>query len=136
MIRRYSELIKIPNFENRFEYLKIAGRVGESTFGFDRFLNQSFYRSKEWRNIRNFVITRDEGCDLADPDHPIYGQVIIHHLNPLTIEDVENHTEFLLDPEYLITTQHSTHNAIHYGDSSLLPKDFVERKPGDTCPWK
>lgn len=134
-IRSYSELITLPTFEERFEYLKLSGRVGESTFGFDRFINQSFYRSKEWRDIRNRVIARDEGCDLADPDHKIYGSILIHHMNPLTVEDIEEGSKYLLDPEYLITTQNLTHNAIHYGDKSLLPKEYIERKPGDTRMW-
>lgn len=135
MIRRYSELITIPTFEERFRYLKLAGRVGEATFGFDRVFNQGFYTSKEWKDVRRHVIIRDSGCDLADPDHQIYGQMLIHHMNPLTLDDIEDRTEYLLDPEYLITTTQMTHNAIHFGDESLLPKPLVERAAGDTKLW-
>ena len=136
-IRTYSELIRLPTFEERFEYLKLGGKVGKDTFGFDRIFNQKFYTSKEWKRVRDFVIIRDNGCDLAHEDHTIYGsKIIIHHMNPITLEDIENNTDILLNPEYLITTIHNTHNAIHYGDANLLPKDPIERTKNDTCPWK
>lgn len=136
-IRTYSELIRLPTFEERFEYLKLGGEVGKDTFGFDRIFNQKFYTSKEWKRVRDFVIIRDNGCDLAHEDHIIYGsKILIHHMNPITLEDIENNTDILLNPEYLITTIHNTHNAIHYGDANLLPKDPIERTKNDTCPWK
>ena len=136
IIRTYSDLIRLQTFEERFEYLRIHGQVGVDTFGFDRYLNQLFYTSPEWRTIRNHVVTRDGGCDLAIPELEIPGRIYIHHINPLTKEDILNKTEFLLDPEYLICTTHTTHNAIHYGDESLLMTAPIERKPNDTCPWK
>lgn len=140
IIRRYSELIQIPTFKERFEYLAIGGRVGQYTFGVERFLNQDFYRSKTWRKVRDIVITRDSyngyPCDLGDPDHPIYGRVIIHHINPITVEDIEMQSDFLLDPEFLICTAELTHKGIHYADFNLLPKDYSPRAPNDTCPWK
>lgn len=135
--KRYSELVRLPTFEERFNYLKLNGSVGMDTFGFDRVFNQMFYSSLEWKQCRDKVIARDLGCDLGAPGHEISGQrVIIHHMNPMTLEDLEKRTEILLDPEYLITTIHSTHNAIHYGNSSLLASDPVERRKNDTCPWK
>lgn len=138
MIRTYSELILLPTFEERFEYLKLNGQVGIDTFGFDRVFNQKFYTSKEWRRIRDFVIARDNGCDLGHPDHIIQGsRILIHHMNPISLEDVMNSTEYLLNPEYLISTIHDTHNAIHYGDETLLQKDtLIERTKYDTCPWR
>lgn len=138
MIRTYSELILLPTFEERFEYLKLNGQVGIDTFGFDRIFNQKFYTSKEWRRIRDFVITRDNGCDLGNPDHIIQGsRILIHHMNPISLEDIMNSTEYLLNPEYLISTIHDTHNAIHYGDETLLQKDtLIERTKYDTCPWR
>lgn len=135
-IKTYSELIMIPTFEERFEYLKIGGRIGEQTFGSDRYYNQRFYRSAEWKRVRNEVILRDNGCDLGCPDRPIPGKIIIHHLNPIIIDDIDLGSEYLLNPDYLICVSHNTHNALHYGDKSLLPKDPVERRPYDTCPWK
>lgn len=135
-IRTYSELILLPTFEERFEYLKLDGRVGEDTFGFDRYLNQLFYRSPEWRRIRDQVIVRDNACDLGIEGRDIYGRVLIHHMNPITARDIENRTDLLLNPEYLICTIHDTHNAIHYGDENLLGKLPVERRANDTCPWK
>ena len=135
-IRTYSELITIPTFEERYRYLRIGGRVGEETFGFDRYLNQLFYRSQEWRSIRDQVILRDNGCDLGIEGREIPSRIIVHHMNPLTMEDVVNRTEFLLDPEYLICTVKGTHDAIHYGDESLLIKAPVERRKNDTCPWR
>lgn len=136
-IRTYSELIKLKTFEERYEYLKLGGVVGEETFGFDRYLNQMFYKSKEWLSIRNHVIARDNGCDLATPGREIRGnKIIIHHMNPITKEDIINKSEFLLNPEYLISTVKNTHDAIHYGDSDLLYTDPIERSKNDTCPWR
>lgn len=135
-MKTYTELCSFPTFEERFEYLKSTSRVGEDTFGFDRYLNQVFYRSERWRKVRDQVIIRDGACDLADPEHEINGRIIIHHMNPLRKYDIENETEYLLNPEYLICTSHNTHNAIHYGDKDLLPSPLVERRPNDTCPWK
>lgn len=136
-IRTYSELSKLKTFRERYEYLKLGGTVGEDTFGFDRYLNQIFYTSKEWKQIRNFVITRDNGCDLGIPDHKIIDDLIlVHHMNPITKDDIINKSEILLNPEYLITTVKLTHDAIHYGDESLLVEDYIERSKNDTCPWK
>ena len=135
--RTYSELIFLPTFEERFEYLKLRGKIGEDTFGFDRWINQNFYRSKEWKRIRDQVILRDNGCDLACPDREIYGKAIIHHMNPVNIQDIVDATEYLLNPEFLICTTLETHNAIHYGDSSgLLRTKPTVRLPNDTCPWR
>ena len=135
--RRYSELIQLSTFEERFHYLKLHGVVANETFGFDRYLNQRFYKSKEWKQIRDFVITRDNGCDLGCPEAPISGPIYIHHMNPMSLEDIENNPESLLDPEYLICVSFDTHNALHYSDDSVLHKyDFVDRRPGDTTPWK
>lgn len=142
IIRTYSELITLPTFEERFQYLKLGGRVGEETFGFDRYLNQQFYRSNEWRDIRDHVILRDTGnndyCqDLGMPyGYNIPGRVIIHHMNPINKEDILTRSRYLLDPEYLICTIKNTHDAIHYGDENLLCKAPVERFRNDTCPWK
>lgn len=136
-IRTYSELSKLKTFRERYEYLKLDGTVGEETFGFDRYINQMFYKSEEWKRIRNYVITRDNGCDLGMPDRKIVDSVIlVHHMNPITKEDIINKNEILLDPEYLITTIKLTHDAIHYGDESLLAEDLVIRSKNDTCPWK
>lgn len=144
-MKSYSELITLPTFEERFKYLQIGGTVGESTFGFSRYLNQVFYRSEEWKKIRRSVIIRDQGCDLASLDRPIIvqlpngkkvGRVIIHHINPITLEDVNNRSNKLFDLENLICTCDLTHKAIHYGDGNLLIGQVVERSPNDTCPWK
>lgn len=135
-IRTYSELITIPTFKERFEYLRLDGKVGEETFGFDRYLNQSFYKSPEWRSVRDFVIIRDCGCDLAMEGHEIFGKILVHHMNPIRIEDIVNRSEYLLDPEYLICTIKNTHDAIHYGDGSLLITGPIERTKNDTCPWR
>ena len=136
-IRTYSELSKLKTFRERYEYLKLDGAVGEETFGFDRYINQMFYKSEEWKRIRNYVITRDNGCDLGIQDRKIVDSVIlVHHMNPITKEDIINKNEILLDPEYLITTIKPTHDAIHYGDESLLAEDLVIRSKNDTCPWK
>ena len=136
-IKTYSELVKLKTFEERFEYLRLDGKVGEDTFGFDRYLNQLFYNSPEWKQIRNFVIARDLGCDLGINDHEIYDKILIHHMNPLTKEDILNKTEYLLNPEYLICVSFETHQAIHYGDSSYAKtKVIIERRKNDTCPWR
>lgn len=135
-IKTYSELITIPTFEERYKYLKIGGKVGEETFGFERYLNQEFYKSHEWKSIRRQVIVRDLGCDLGIEGREIHGKIIVHHMNPITIDDIVSASDFLLNPEYLICTLKSTHDAIHYGDESLLIKAPVERMKNDTCPWK
>ena len=136
-IRTYSELSKLKTFRERYEYLKLDGTIGEETFGFDRYINQMFYKSEEWKRIRNYVITRDNGCDLGIQDRKIVDSVIlVHHMNPITKEDIINKNEILLDPEYLITTIKPTHDAIHYGDESLLAEDLIVRSKNDTCPWK
>lgn len=137
MIRSYTELIKLNTFEERYEYLRLDGRVGKETFGFDRIFNQRFYTSREWQMIRDYVITRDNGCDLAMTGHDIYGQrIIIHHMNPISLEDIERKSDILLNPEYLITTIHNTHEAIHYGSADLLLVAPIVRARNDTCPWK
>ena len=136
MIRTYSELVSLPSFKERYEYLRLNGSVGLDTFGFDRYLNQEFYRSKEWKSIRDQVIIRDNGCDLGVDGYEIYGRIVIHHMNPILQTDILDRTRLLLDPDYLICTTHATHNAIHYGDEGLLPREPVERTRNDTCPWK
>lgn len=133
--RRYSELIRIPTFAERFEYLALGGTVGRATFGHERYLNQRFYTSREWKRVRRNVIARDLGLDLAAEGFEISDRITVHHMNPMSISEVEHGSVDILDPEYLITTQHYTHNAIHYGDASLLPKDPVERRAGDTLLW-
>lgn len=136
-IKTYSELITFPTFEERYRYLKLDGVVGEDTFGFDRYLNQEFYqRDQEWKRIRDFVIIRDQGCDLGVEGREIRGKILVHHMNPITKDDILKRSEFLLNPEYLVCTLKSTHDAIHYGDENLLMKGPVERKPNDTCPWR
>ena len=135
-IRTYSDLSKLTTFEERYNYLRLNGFVGKETFGFDRYLNQVFYKSAKWRSVRDFVIVRDNGCDLGIEGREIYGKIIIHHMNPITIKDIEQESAFLLDPEFLISTVHETHNAIHYGDENLLIRSPIERKPNDTCPWR
>ena len=136
IIRTYTELISLPTFEDRFEYLRLKGRVGEETFGFDRYLNQAFYKSEEWKSVRDQVILRDNGCDLAMEGREIREKILIHHMNPIAKEDIINRSEFLLDPEYLICTIKNTHDAIHYGDEGLLIKDPIKRRKNDTCPWR
>lgn len=135
-IKTYSELITLPTFEERFEYLQLKGTVGQETFGFDRYLNQILYSSKEWKHLRNKIIVRDNGCDLALEGFEIYGRILIHHINPIIIEDVIKRRETIFDPENLVCVTHNTHNAIHYGDKSLLITGPVERRANDTCPWK
>ena len=136
MIRTYSELSMLTSFKDRFRYLKLDGAVGEATFGFDRYLNQLFYRSQQWRKIRDEVIVRDCGCDLGIEGYEIYKYAMIHHMNPITAKDIQDESEYLLNPEYLITTTQRTHNAIHYGDEDLLFTMPVERTKNDTCPWR
>jgi len=135
MTRTFSELIQFSTFEERYRYLQLRGEVGFSTFGFDRYMNQQFYRSREWRQVRQFVINRDQGCDLAVEGYEIFDRIYIHHMNPMTVDDIKHGNEDILDPEFLISTTHNTHNAIHYGDESLLPQVFVPRSPGDTKLW-
>lgn len=135
-IRTYSELIKLKTFEERYEYLKIGGVVGEETFGFDRYINQMLYKKPEWIAARNQVITRDMGCDLGVEDREIVGKIMVHHMNPITVDDIVYRLDYVLNPEYLISSSMMTHNAIHYGDADLLPKPPIERFKNDTCPWK
>lgn len=137
IIRSYKELIRIPTFEERFEFLKLSAAIGESTFGFERHLNQTFYRSPEWKRTRREIIRRDEGCDLGIDDRIIYDRIEIHHINPITVDDIENVSDILFDPDNLICTSPMTHKAIHFGDANLLVKsELVVRRPYDTCPWK
>lgn len=136
MIRTYSQLVKLQTFEERYRYLRLDGAVGLDTFGFDRYLNQQFYKSQEWKSLRDKIIIRDNGCDLGVEGYEIHGRIYIHHMNPLTERDIRDRTEFLLDPRYLICVTHNTHNAIHYGDENLLITMPKERTPNDTCPWK
>ncbi len=136
IIRTYTELSKLQTFDERYRYLQLNGAVGKETFGFDRYINQIFYKSQEWKSIRDFVIVRDNGCDLGIEGYEIHGRILIHHMNPILPKDIETQSEFLLNPEYLISTILSTHNAIHYGDVSLLARAPVERSKNDTCPWR
>lgn len=133
--KTYSELMRIDSFEDRFEYLKLDGSVGLETFGFDRYLNQRFYTSPEWRRFRREIILRDDGCDLGCYDRPIRGNVLIHHINPITLKDINDRSNLLMDPENVISVSFDTHNAIHYGDISLIQNEMVERRSGDTCLW-
>lgn len=134
--RTYSELCTLPTFKDRFEYLKLNGQVGSETFGFDRYLNQIFYRSQEWKSIRDEIIVRDNGCDLGIEGREIRGRIYIHHMNPIMVDDLLGRTDLLLNPEYLIATSYNTHQAIHYGDDGLIVPDPTERRPNDTCPWR
>ncbi len=136
MIKTYSELSTLNTFKERYEYLRLGGTVCQDTFGFDRYLNQLFYRSVRWKRIRDEVIIRDNGCDLGIDGYEIYGKIIIHHMNPISIQDIKVESNMLLNPEYLITTTQSTHNAIHYGDGSLLLLEPICRTKNDTCPWR
>lgn len=136
MIRCYSDLTQLNSFLDRYNYLKLKGQVGIDTFGLDRYLNQNLYRSSKWRRTRDKVLIRDNAYDLGLEDYQIFDKVIVHHMNPLTLEDIENDVDEIYDPEFLICCSFNTHNAIHYGDERLLPKLPVERRPGDTCPWK
>lgn len=135
MIKTYSELAQFQSFDDRFEYLKLGGGVGRSTFGFDRYLNQKFYKSSEWKDVRQYVITRDNGCDLGIPGYDIYVSLIIHHMNPIDVNDIINNIDDVLNPEFLITTTQYTHNAIHFGVEKLEPKVVTQRSPGDTKLW-
>lgn len=140
-IRTYSELITIPTFIERYRYLRLGGKVGEETFGFDRYLNQQFYKSDEWLRIRDYVILRDTGCndycqDLGVDGYDIHGRILIHHMNPITVDDIIHRSDFLLNPEYLICTTKNTHDAIHYGNEDILVQAPIERKKNDTCPWR
>lgn len=135
MIRTYRELRQLETFEERFDYLSLKRGVGEATFGFDRYINQMFYRSREWKLVRHKVITRDRGCDLGVEGYEINGKLLIHHMNPMSADMLVHDDETILDPEFLITTTHQTHNAIHYGDKNLLPRPFVPRSKGDTRLW-
>ena len=135
-IRTYRELMELTTFEERFRYLKLEANVGDATFGFDRYLNQQFYRSNEWKRLRNEIILRDNACDLGILDRELDKRIIIHHMNPITKDDLIHQTDFLLNPEYLICTCHKTHSAIHYGDESILEQVIVERTKNDTCPWR
>lgn len=136
MIRTYSELITLPTFEERFEYLKLNGTVGKETFGYDRYLNQMFYKLPEWLEARDTVIIRDNGCDLGIEGREIYGRILVHHINPITMEDIVNRNPILFDPENLISTTKNTHDAIHYSDESILVVDPIARSKNDTCPWR
>lgn len=136
MIRTYSELSKLETFEDRFNYLKVEGSVGIDTFGFDRYLNQALYRTSKWKKVRDQVIIRDRGCDLGVADHEIYKGIIIHHMNPITKRDILNEDPNVYDPEFLICTCLNTHNAIHFSNESILLREPIERKKGDTCPWR
>ena len=135
-IRTYSELCQLSTFEDRFDYLRLNGSVGKDTFGFDRYLNQQFYRSSEWKRIRDRVILRDNGCDLGVEGYEIRGRILIHHINPISVEDIHTMSDLLMNPEYLICVSHRTHNAIHYGDESLIITAPIERTQNDTCPWR
>ena len=135
-IKTYSEMITLPTFEQRFEYLKLDGFVGRETFGYDRYLNQILYTSYEWKKIRQEIIIRDNGCDLGCEGYEIHGRILIHHINPITLEDIQKRNLMIFDPENLITTVHNTHNAIHYGDRDLLTIAPTERSKNDTCPWR
>lgn len=136
MIRTYSELCKFTTFKERFRYLSLKGTVAEETFGFDRYMNQRFYKSREWKRIREDIIVRDYGCDLGLYGYDIMGKIIVHHMNPIVPNDIYNLREYILDPEFLVCVSHNTHNAIHYGDENLLFDEPIERKPNDTCPWR
>lgn len=134
--RAYSELIALPTFIERFNYLKLDGIVGQETFGYDRYLNQTLYRTAEWKRFRREIIVRDNGCDLACEGYEIVGKILIHHINPITVEDIMRRDPKIFDPENVISTTLNTHNAIHYGDEELLITGPIERKPNDTCPWR
>ena len=136
IIRTYPELITLPTFEDRYRYLQLNGAVGKDTFGFDRYINQQFYRSKEWQRIRDEVIIRDNACDLGMEGYEIHGRIYVHHMNPIMVQDIQSNSDYLMNPEFLICTTHRTHNAIHYGDENLLARAPIERTKNDTCPWR
>lgn len=133
--RTYRELSRLRSFEDRFHYLELKGSVGEATFGFDRWINQRFYRSRQWKLVRSQVIVRDNGCDLGVPGYEIHSGLLVHHMNPLSLDDIKHGEEWIMDPDFLITTSLQTHNAIHYGDESLLPRGPITRERGDTTLW-
>ena len=135
-MKTYNKLITIKDFRERYLYLKIGGRIGDETFGTDRYLNQMFYKTPEWRRFRNEIIIRDNGCDLAHEDYTIQGRIIIHHINPITADDILKRKSLLFDPDNVVCVSHSMHEAIHYGDISLLPEDYIPRQPNDTIPWR
>lgn len=135
-MRTYTELIQYPDFEDRFAYLKLDGRVAQDTFGWDRWVNQQFYHTSEWKRVRDQVIVRDLGYDLASRGHEISGMILIHHMNPIRLEDLMERPEYVLDPEFLVCVSKATHNAIHYGNKDLLPSPMIQRSRNDTCPWK
>lgn len=135
MLKTYTELRRLHTYEERYDYLKLGGAVGAATFGFDRYLNQDFYKSRLWKLARRDAIARDLGCDLGIEGHEIYDVVYVHHMNPMTPDDIKHSNEDIINPEFLICVTHKSHNAIHYGDASLLPQRYVERRPGDTRPW-
>lgn len=135
MIRTYSELRRLSTFDERYQYLRLKGEVAYSTFGFDRYINQKFYTSSQWRHVRGYVVTRDDGCDLGIEGYEIHSRLVIHHMNPMKVDDIAHGDPSIIDPEFLITTTHKTHNAIHYGDERLLPRPLVDRRPGDTKLW-
>lgn len=136
IVRTFSELCSLKTFQERYEYLRLDGSVGEQTFGFDRYMNQKFYKSAEWKSIRDYVVARDNGCDLGIEGHEIFGRILIHHMNPIFQADIANASENLLNPEFLISTTHITHNAIHYGNAKLIEEEISRRERNDTCPWK
>ena len=136
IIRTYSELISLPTFEDRYRYLQLNGAVGKDTFGFDRYINQQFYRSKEWQRIRDEVVIRDNACDLGMEGYEIHGRIYVHHMNPIMVQDIQSNSDYLMNPEFLICTTHRTHNAIHYGDENLLARAPIERTKNDTRPWR
>lgn len=136
MIRTYSDLLKLKTFKDRFEYLNLSGNVGNSTFGYDRYLNQRLYKSSSWQKVRDKVIIRDDGLDLACAEKPIFGRIVIHHMNPIKKEDILYRPDYVFNPEYLISVSEQTHKAIHYGDFSLISSTLIERKPNDTIPWR
>lgn len=136
MIRRYSDLVQLKTFEDRFSYLKLHGKVGEETFGLDRYLNQQLYKSRRWQNIRSQVIIRDDGCDLGIDGRQMDNYITIHHMNPISMEDIEEERDIVFDPEYLICCSSRTHKAIHFGNENLLIRDPIIRRPNDTCPWR
>ena len=136
MSKSYHEMVKLKTFKERYEYLKLSGRIGNVTFGCDRYLNQVFYNSKEWKNFRNQIIIRDNGCDLGIDGRIITGKLLIHHINPITKKDILNRSDLLFDEDNVICVSHMTHEAIHYGDSSLLLEDYIPRRPNDTIPWR
>lgn len=136
MILRYRDIRPLKTIQERYEYLRLGGQVGASTFGFDRYLNQAFYKSKEWQQARNDVILRDNACDLGIEGYDIFKGLVVHHMNPITIDDILQRKDYIFDPEFLICVSDRTHKAIHYGDAGLLPKEPIQRRSGDTCPWR